>query len=157
MANFGEVSQETQELFDKVCNESGLDNFIDIRIVNTAKSKKLIEVKKCPPLGEYVAKKIQVVCVIVYDKAFERLTPQMQEILMRDAFNNIQFDSEKDKINIGVPQIVVTCEGRAKWGEDLINAAENGVMAIQQIIEEEVEEKQRLKEEKAAKRKQKQY
>lgn len=157
MAKLGKVSEETRELFERVCDETGLDNFMDIRIVNTAKSKKLIEVKKCPPLGEYVAEKVQVVCVIVYDKAFERLTPEIQELLMRDAFNNIQFDSEKDKIMIGVPQIVVTCEGRAKWGEELINAAEIGVTMIQTIEEEEREEKQRIKEEKAAKRKQKQY
>lgn len=154
--NLGKVSEETQALFDKVCGESGLDNFMDISVVNIAKSKKLIEIQRCPPIGEWVAKKEDVVCIKIYDRAFERLTPEMQEILMRDAFNNINFDSEKEKIIIGVPQITVTCEGRAKYGEKLIDAAENGVMAIQQILEEEREEKERLKAEKAAKRKQKQ-
>lgn len=153
--NLGKVSEETAALFDKIYDETGLDNFMDIRIVNVAKSKKLIEVQRCPPIGEWVASKEDVVCIKVYEKAFERLTPKMQEILMRDAFNNINFDTEKGKIIIGVPQIVVTCEGRAKWGEELINAAESGVIAIQQIIEEEKEEKERLKMEKAAKRKQK--
>lgn len=157
MASFGKVSEETQELFDTICSETGLHNFMDMRIYNVAKSKKLIDVKKCPPLGETVAEKTQVVCVLVYEKAFERLDEKAQETLMRDALNNVVFDSEKDKITIGVPQIVVTAQGRAKWGDELINYAEQSILIMQQILDEEREEKERIKEEKAAKRKQKQY
>ena len=72
---------------------------------------------------------------------------------MRDAFNMVYFDTEKDKIVIGCPQIVVSCSGRAKWGDVLVNTAETAVLAIQQIEEEIKEEKERAKEEKAAKRK----
>lgn len=157
MANFGKVSDETRDLFERVCGETGLNNFMDMRIYNVAKSKKLIDIKKCPPLGETVAEKSQVVCVLVYEKAFERLDGNAQEMLMRDALNNVVFDSEKDKISIGVPQIVVTAQGRAKWGDELINYAEQSLFIMQQILDEEREEKERLKEEKAAKRKQKTY
>lgn len=155
MANFGKISDETQDLIDTIGSETGLYNFIDIRAFNVPKSKNLITVKRCPPLGEKVAEKQDVVCILVYEKAFERLTDEQQEILMRDAFNSIQFDTEKGTIKIGCPQIVVSCSGRAKWGDKLVDAAEVGVLAIQQILEEEKEEKERLKAEKAAKRKQK--
>ena len=145
MAKFGKVSEETQELIDTISSETGLVQFIDIEAVSVPKSKKVIDIKRCPPLGEHVAGKRDVVCVIVYEKAFERLTEEQQEILMRDAFNTVAFDSEKDKIIIGCPQIVVSCGGRAKWGDRLIDTAEAAVMAIQQIMDEEKEEKERAK------------
>ena len=98
MAKFGKVSEETQELVDKITNETGLIQFIDFETVAVPKSKKVIDIKRCPPLGEHVAGKRDVVCVSVYEKAFDRLTEEQQELLMRDAFNMVYFDSEKDKI-----------------------------------------------------------
>lgn len=145
MAKFGKVSEEVQELIDNISNETGLIQFIDIEAVSVPKSKKVIDIKRCPPLGEHVAGKRDVVCVIVYEKAFERLSTEQQEILMRDAFNSVAFDGEKDKIIIGCPQIVVSCSGRAKWQNKLIDAAETAVLAIQQIADEEREEKENAK------------
>lgn len=142
MAKFGKVSEETQELIDKISSETGLVQFMDIEAMSVLKSKKVIDIKRCPPLGEHVAGKLDVVCVIVYEKAFERLDEEQQEILMRDAFNTINFDSEKDRIVIGCPQITVSCDGRAKWGDALINTAETAVLTIQQIIDEEKEQKE---------------
>lgn len=153
MAKFGKVSEETQELIDRIGNETGVIRMMDIKAVNTPKSKKVIEVKRCPPLGEYVAEKRDVVCIIVYEKAFERLSDEQQEILMKDAFNTINYDMEKDKIVIGCPQIVVSCDGRAKWGDKLVDAAEAAVLTIQQVAEEEKEEKERAKALKMSKRK----
>ena len=152
MAKFGKVSEETQELVDKISNETGLIQFIDFETVAVPKSKKVIDIKRCPPLGEHVAGKRDVVCVIVYEKAFERLTVEQQELLMRDAFNMVYFDSEKDKIVIGCPQIVVSCGGRAKWGEKLVDTAEIAVTVMQQLIDEEKEAKEQAKAMKKAKK-----
>lgn len=145
MANYGKVSEETQALIDKITNETGLVHFIDFETVAVAKSKKVIDIKRCPALGEHVANKRDVVCVIVYEKAFERLTEEQQELLMRDAFNMVNYDSEKDKIVIGCPQIVVSCDGRNKWGDELINTAEISVTIMQTILEEEREAKEQAK------------
>ena len=147
MAKFGKVSEETQELVDKISNETGLIQFIDFETVAVPKSKKVIDIKRCPPLGEHVAGKRDVVCVIVYEKAFERLTVEQQELLMRDAFNMVYFDSEKDKIIIGCPQIVVSCGGRAKWGEKLVDTAEIAV-TVMQTIEDEIKQEKQLKKKK---------
>lgn len=151
MAKFGKASEETQDLVDRIASETGLVQFMDIETVSVPKSKKVIDIKRCPPLGEHVAGKRDVVCIIVYEKAFERLDSEQQELLMRDAFNMIYFDSEKDRIVIGCPQIVVSCSGRAKWGERLVNTAETAVYVMQQILDEEKEEKERKKIDKANK------
>ena len=59
------------------------------------------------------------------------------------------------RIIIGAPSITVTIGGRAKYGDDLINAAETAVWAIQQIADEEKAKKEAEKEAKAARRAQK--
>ena len=153
MSKYGKVSEETKDLIDKIATEIDIIDYMDIEAVSTPKSKKLIEIKRCPPLGEHVAGKRDVVCVIVYEKAFDMLKPEQQEILMRDAFNGVAYDSEKDRIVIGCPQIVVSCGGYLKWGSKVIDAATNAVGTIQAIIEEEKEEKERAKEMKKSKQK----
>ena len=145
MAKYVEVSEETTKLVNTIANQTGLDKVLKIRVAGVPSSKKLIEIKMCPSLGEFVADVTDVLCVIVYEQAFERLTTAQQEMLMRDAFNTVYYDSEKDKVVIGCPQIVVSLDGRAKWGDELINAAETSLHVMQEIIEEKAEEKERQK------------
>lgn len=153
MANFGSVSDEVQELVNRISNETGLNKLIDIETVSVNKSKKIIDIKRCPALGEHVARKRDVVCVIVYEKAFERLHSEEQELLMKDAFNAVSYDLEKDKINIGCPQMIISCEGRRKYGEKLVDAYEHGITTIQIIAEEEKEAKEAAKQAKKSKKK----
>lgn len=78
-----------------------------------------------------------------------------RKLLLQDAMATIAYDIEKDKIVLGAPSITVTIGGRAKYGDDLINAAETAVWAIQQIAEEEKAKKEAEKIEKAARKAQK--
>ena len=149
------LSDETQELIDKLSKETGLIHKIEIKAFDVPSAKKLIEVKKLQPLGESILGREKVVGIIVYEEAFIRLTPEQQEMLMYDAFTSIKYDFDKDKVVIEAPQIAVTCGCRAKYGEKLVDAAECAVLTIQQIIEEQKEEKERLKKERAEKRCQK--
>lgn len=149
MAKLGKVSEETQQLLDRIIDEIGYDNHMNIDVVSSKKEKTLIKINRANAYAEYIGRP-ETVVITVYESAFERLSERQQELLMRDAINGIVYDSEKDKILIGCPQITVSCDGRAKWGDELINAAESGVLAIQQIIDEE---KERKEAEKAAKKK----
>lgn len=153
MAKFFEVSDDTQELFDKMVNDKGLVHYMNLKCLGTSKSKKLIEVKRCPPLGEQIAKKDSVVCVIIFEEAFDRLSDEIKEVLLDDALSTIRYDDEKDKIIIGAPSITVTVGGRQKHGDLLVNYAETAVLVMQQIEDEKKEEKERQKAERAAKRK----
>lgn len=145
MAKFGELSEEIQEMVDKIIDETGLHNYMTIKTFAVAKSKELIKVSRASALAEHLGKISDCVTILIYERALERLNPRQQEILLRDAFNNIAFDGEKDKILIGAPKITVTIGGRAKYGEELIDAAECSVHAMQQIIDEEKEAKEAKK------------
>ena len=67
-------------------------------------------------------------------------------MLVEDAFANVSYDDEKDKIIVGGPQISVSIGGWKKYGEKLINAAEIGQYAIAQIEEEKKAAKEAEKE-----------
>ena len=92
-----------------------------------------------------------VTCVI-YEEAFDRLDDNCRKLVLEDALNTLSYDSEKDKIIVGCPSITVTLGGRAKYGEELINALETSVLAIQQIEDEKKAIKEAEKAAKAAKK-----
>lgn len=145
MSKFGKLTEENQKLVTDVVDNLGLCNYLNVEANAVKKSKTLIKVSKAGDRYEYATKKPSIVCIDIYEEAFDRLDEDNKKLLIEDALNSISYDFEKDKINIGVPSVTVTIGGRQKYGEKLINAAEIGVMMIQQIAEEEKERKEQEK------------
>lgn len=133
---FAEVSEETQELFDSVLNETNLIHFMNIYYYAVPKQRGVIKVNKLNPLGEAVSQRPGTVVITVYEEVFEKLSPEQQKMLAEDAVNQILFDDEKDKITIEAPTIAMTIGGWKKYGAELANAYEIAVLAAQQIEEE---------------------
>lgn len=152
MAKLGKISDETRELIDKIISENGLENYINIKAFSVNKSRELIKIKKANSIEGELTKDDQTVFVIVYEKVFDRLSDDMQEILMRDVLSSIQYNMGNDKVVISAPCITVTTWGRQKYGDDLLNAAETAVLMMEQVEEEEKEMKQMEKENKKNKK-----
>ena len=74
---------------------------------------------------------------------------------LRMAMENVSYDSEKDKINIGGPQIIVPLGFAEKYGNLAIDSAKLGLYTIAQIAEKKKEEAERKRAEKESKRKKK--
>jgi hypothetical protein len=152
-----DLTEENQQLFTELFEETGYHNYMQLRLIGVAKSKDVITVNRPNAVAKHVGHLADdVVTILVYEDAFDRLDEKNKKLLIRDAFNLISYDDEKDKIGIGTPMITVTITGRQKWGDELINAAELAVMQIQEIEEEKrqmrEEEKARKAAEKAAKK-----
>lgn len=148
-----ELTEENQQLFIDLFDETGLNNYMQLKLIGIAKSKEVIKVAKPNDVAKYVGHlPDDMVTIIVYEEAFDRLDEKNKKLLISDALNMITYDGEKDKIGIGVPQIVVTVGGRQKYGDELINASEMGVLAIQQIEDEKQQAKEEEKARKAAER-----
>ena len=152
MAKFFEISEENQQIFDDVWQESGMFNYIDLKVVGTPKAKEVIKVQKTNPYAEYLGKCPDSIIVTVYEEVFDRLDDKNKKLLVEDALSLVSYDSEKDKINVGAPQIVITVGGRMKYGEELINAAEIAVTMIQEIEEEKKAQREAEKAAKKAKK-----
>lgn len=152
-----DLTEENQQLFTELFEETGYHNYMQLRLIGVAKSKDVITVNRPNAVAKHVGHLADdVVTILVYEDAFDRLDEKNKKLLIRDAFNLISYDDEKDKISIGTPMITVTIAGRQKWGDELINASEMAVMMIQQIEDEKKalkeEEKARKAAEKAAKK-----
>ena len=142
MAKFFELTDENQTLVNDVFQNTGMHNYMNLKMVGVSKAKELIKVSKANPLAEYVGKCPDTIVCAIYEDAFDRLDERTKRLLLTDAFGVVFYDDEKDKISIGAPQIVVTVAGRQHFGDDLINAAEAGVLAIQQVEDERREQKE---------------
>jgi hypothetical protein len=151
MAKFFELTEENQSLVDEKFQEAGLHNTINLLMFGTPKSKEMIKVSRVNPLAETVGNCPESVVCIIYEEAFDRLDDHTKELLVEDAFANVAYDPDKDKIVVGAPQIIVTAKGRQQYGDELINAAESAIYAIAQIEEEKKAQKELEKENKKKK------
>lgn len=151
MAKLSKLSEENQELVDKIVSEVGLDNYMNIKCLNITKQKQVVKVARANPTTEYVGKCPDTVFIYIVEDIIDRLDEDMREMVIRDAINQIFYDSEKDKIVITPPQICVTVGGRQKYGDKLINALETCVHIQEEIEKEEKERKAAAKENKRKK------
>lgn len=145
MAKLFKLSEETQNLIDKIVDEVGLNNYMNFKCFGIKKQKQIIKVKKASPTEEGMGNTQDTVIIIIAEEILERLTDEQQELLIRDAISEIYYDDEKDKIVVTQPEICLTLGGRQKWGEKLINAIETSILVRQQIEEEEKELKKQKK------------
>lgn len=152
MAKFFELSEENQSLIDEKFQETGLHNKMDLNVLGITKSSEVIKVAKTNPLAEKLGNCPDSIVCIVYEDAFDRLDKEQQEMLVEDAFAQVAYDLDKDKIIIGCPTINVSVAGRQKYGDTLLNAYEASLYAIMQIEEEKKALKEAEKAAKAAKR-----
>lgn len=152
MAKFFELSEENQNLIDEKFQETGLYNYIDLKVLGITKSNDVIKVAKTNPLAEKLGNCPDSIVCIVYEDAFDRMDKDQQEMLVEDAFAQVAYDSDKDKIVVGCPTINVTVGGRQKYGDTLLNAYEASLYAIMQIEEEKKAAKEAEKAAKAAKK-----
>ena len=111
MAKFFELTDENQTLVNDVFQDTGMHNYMNLKMVGVSKAKELIKVSKANPLAEYVGKCPDTIVCAIYEDAFDRLDEKTKRLLLIDAFGVVFYDDEKDKISIGAPQIVVTVAG----------------------------------------------
>lgn len=152
MAKLFKLTEETENLINKVANEFGLNNYMNIKCFGINKQRQIIKVKKASPTEEGMGNTTDSVIVIVAEDVLTRLSDEQQELLVRDAIAEIFYDDEKDKITVVQPEICITLGGWQKWGEKLVKAQETAILVRQQIEEEERERKAAEKELKKSKK-----
>ena len=138
---FFEPSSDIVEWIEEKFTDTGLYNFIQLKVLGVNKQSQIFNVSKASGLVKYLGKLDDAVVITVYEEAFDRLDDKTRELLLDDALAQISFDAEKDRLIVTKPQINVTVGGRRKHGEALINAAEASIALIESIEEEEKERK----------------
>lgn len=153
MGKLFDSSEYVVEMVSEEVSKVGLESIgITVKTMSLTKAKDIIKVSKANATTEHLAKCDDMVCVYVYEQAFERLDEEAQRKFVEMAISSVSYDSEKDKINIVSHPYLNLFRMCQKYGEEFVNTVEAGYLAIQQIEDEEREEKERLKEERAAKK-----
>lgn len=153
MGKLFDSSEYVVEMVSEEVSKVGLESIgITVKTMSLTKAKDIIKVSKANATTEHLAKCDDMVCVYVYEQAFERLDEEAQRKFVEMAISSVFYDSEKDKINIVSHPYLNLFRMCQKYGEEFVNTVEAGYLAIQQIEDEEREEKERLKEERAAKK-----
>jgi len=101
MANFEEVYEETQTLFNAEIESSMIPRDIRIKIVSNDKLKMVKsfgEVKKQSELNKFIGG--YDIIIVVNDYVFDQLEPKQKQYIVKDIIGSIQYDMDKDKINI---------------------------------------------------------
>ena len=153
MGKLFDSSEYVVEMVSEEVSKVGLESIgITVKTMSLTKAKDIIKVSKANATTEHLAKCDDMVCVYVYEQDFERLDEEAQRKFVEMAISSVSYDSEKDKINIVSHPYLNLFRMCQKYGEEFVNTVEAGYLAIQQIEDEEREEKERLKEERAAKK-----
>jgi hypothetical protein len=156
MGKYSEASKEIEEIVLEISSELGLAQMgIDFQALNVKKSKEVCKVVKANEFAEYVSKRSDLIFVICYEDAFDLVDEKTKYMWIRMAMENVSYDSEKDKINIGGPQIIIPLGFAEKYGNLAIDSAKLGLYTIAQISEKKKEEAERKRAEKESKRKKK--
>lgn len=148
MAKIEKASEDVISFVEKIVNEIGLNAYVSFRVLNQSNQKCLVKVSKASATVEYFTKTEPCVIVYVNENLWDMVDDRIREILVYDALDGVYYDTEKDKLAVNAPQINISLGAHQKYGEELTNAAESIVLALQQIEEEKKAKKAELAEKK---------
>lgn len=156
MSKLFETSDEYVELIENQFAKTGLDTMgINMKVGSTPKAKTMLKVTRIPSVANFINENRNTpdILVTVYEQAFDRLTPDIQNMLVEMILSTVYYDTEKDKLIIENDPYKPIFAMRRKYGEVILDNLETAQLTIQQIEDEEKERKEAEKEAKKAKRK----
>ena len=151
MAKLEKASDDIIQFIESIIRSHGLDTFATFRFFELPKQKELIKVTKANATSEYFAKASDMCTVFVNPRVWDRLEDKQRTLLTENALNGIHYDDEKSKLIIEQPNLMISSDCYAKFGSQLVDAAEIVVHTVQQIKEEDKKAKEDKKAAKAEK------
>lgn len=105
MAKFETPFEDTQELFNKVIDTTGLANYgVVITVLTNNTAKEIFKVTKANDLLKF--RTGDDVIIVLNEKIFEKLTDEQKLIVVEEAVAYIAYDSENDKLLITKPDFI---------------------------------------------------
>ncbi len=136
------ASPDIEKLVQDVATEMGLVQMgVEFQALNTKKAKEVVKISKASEVTEILSDKENLVVVIVYEEAFDRVEEKDRWMWIRMALDCVSYDMEKDKISLNTPIVAVPLGYYQKYGNLAVQKAELALLTIQQIQDEEKEKK----------------
>ena len=145
MGKLFKSSDYVEDIVRDEFSKTGLEPVISLKVISTTKAKEVIKVSKSSQETEFLTNDSNMVTIVVYEKAFERMDEKGQRTLAEGAVSCIEYDSEKDKISVDKSEGNMFHRMRHKYDNSILDIFESASMAIQQIEEEEKAEREAKK------------
>ena len=141
MAKFFTTSDDIAELARAKWEETGLAHIgLILKVLSTSSMNELMKISKASAMTEWALNEEDVVCLLIYEEAFDRLPDNIKETLMEGILSNVSFDSEKGKTNVDNTRFGEVVRMVKKY-PDYVELLETSYLVIESIKEEEKEKK----------------
>ena len=160
----------SDDIYEFITNEwSNTENSkigVRLKVISTQKAKQILKLSKVSATTEYLIREQDVLTLVVYEEAWDRLSEMNKILLLKGIFSVVSYDTEKERLIIDnrpyadLFNMRHTKDANGNEYLDLYdNALETCAILLQQIEDEQKqakeEEKVRKAEERAAKKAQK--
>ena len=131
MAKFFKADESIVKIVDEIANELGLAQYgIDFETLDVVNLKQAVKVVRANEYAEYLSSRENLILILVNGEMFDLVPEGTDEnglnaryMWLRLAMDEIAYDSEKDKIIIGVPTLNIPVGCYEKYGKASIDAA----------------------------------
>ena len=139
---------------------------VRLKVISTQKAKQILKLSKASATTEYLIREQDVLTLVVYEEAWDRLSEMNKILLLKGIFSVVSYDTEKERLiidNRPYADLFNMRHTKDANGNEYLdqydNALETCALLLQQIEDEQrqakEEEKVRKAEERAAKKAQK--
>ena len=99
MSKIFETDSEIVELVERKFAETVLSGIgIKLKVMSLTKAKEITKVSVANATTLFLTKNDDLICLYIYEQAFERLPRAHQVALIEGALSNVSYDTEKDKL-----------------------------------------------------------
>lgn len=158
MAKLFKTSDDVFNFIDNIWQDTTCARVgVNLKIMSTPKAKQVLKLSKASPVTEALIREDDVITLVVYEEAWDRLSDLNRLLLVKGAFSVVGYDMEKDRLVIDNKPYAdlfnmrhATDENGKEYLDLYDNTLETASLAIQQIEDEEREKKEEEKERKRA-------
>lgn len=142
------LDEDLAKKVKSIAAEVGIGTYVNVEPIALKSKKEIGCVVKGNELVSLFTNDDSIVCVCLNENALQRVDEQTQEIWIRSLIDQIEYDIDKDRINIKKPELQIPISLYHKFGDIAVNKMELAILTLQQIADEEAEMKANSKKKK---------
>jgi hypothetical protein len=149
----------SDSIYDFITNEWENNNCsrigVNLKVISTPKARQILKLSKASASTEFLIREEDVITLVVYEEAWDRLDDLCKTLLIRGIFSIVSYDMDHDKLVIDNRPYAdlfnmrhATDSNGNEYLDKYDNALEAASLVIEQIEDEEREKKEAEKERK---------
>ena len=146
----------SDDIYEFITNEwSNTENSkigVRLKVISTQKAKQILKLSKASATTEYLIREQDVLTLVVYEEAWDRLSEMNKILLLKGIFSVVSYDTEKERLiidNRPYADLFNMRHTKDANGNEYLdkydNALETCALLLQQIEDEQKQDKEEEK------------